>query len=181
MAVEQHTDYFALLGMPRTYHMDESELDRSYREKSKQSHPDRFATAEAAKRVSALSQSMELNKAYKTLRKPATRAEYLLFLRGVAIKDNEILDPRFLTEILEKREELQAAKHQGDPGILEKLEEEMLDQREEVLARVGDLFSTLESEGGQSLVESIKRELIVLRYVNRYLKEFDDIDSQVLQ
>ena len=60
--------------------------------------------------MAALSRSRALNDAYQTLKKPVARAEYLLERAGVTIGDNERLDPAFLMEILELREELAEAR-----------------------------------------------------------------------
>ena len=169
-------DHFSLLGVPRRYHIDLTELERCYLALSKKHHPDRFVTAEPSERIAALQQSMALNQAYKALKKPISRAEYLLSLAGVAVDDNEKLDPSFLMEVLEWREELQEAKQKGASHVVSELEEKALDRRDETLARVGEQFLRLEQEPGlnKELLNEIKRELILLRYIARYLEAFED-------
>ena len=169
-------DYFSLLGVSRAYHLNADELEQKYLTLSKERHPDRFVKAETRKRVAALQESMELNNAYKTLKKPVSRAEYLLTLEGVEIGANETLDPNFLAEMLEWREELQQAKQRTDGPAIRKLEEQALDRRDEALVRIGRHFSVLASAADKSaLLDEVKRELILLRYVHRYLEVFDDL------
>lgn len=167
-------DYFDLLGIPRRYQVDIAELERRYLERSKEVHPDRFATAEAARRVQALQESMELNRAYNTLKKPVPRAEYLLAAQGVDIGDNEQLDPGFLMHVLEAREELAEARAAGDAARLSRLRDEMERERAAAQERVADQFAAWEGDGDGAHLQAIKRELILLRYVRRYLEQFDD-------
>lgn len=182
------TDLYALLGLEERFAIDLDELERRYLERSREVHPDRFVNAAASQRVSALQQSMELNNAFKTLKKPMTRAEYLLRRHGVAIGDNEQLDPGFLMEMLEMREELQEARAAGQSGRVRELERAMLKRRDEAMGRVAVLFAALErsagspgstasagaGSGAQAGLDEIKQEIILLRYIHRYLEAIED-------
>ena len=172
------SDYFDLLGLPRLYHIDLDTLEAHYLERSKRVHPDRFVNADAKQRVAALQQSMTLNNAYKTLRKPIARAEYLLERAGVVIGPNEAVAPSFLMEVLELREELADAKHAGDTALLGRLADQMQDRRDAALAHVGGLFrgNAAWSDDANTIAE-IKTQLVLLRYINRYLDEFDEDDA----
>jgi molecular chaperone HscB len=171
------TSYFEILGLPERYDIDAAELERAYHERSKALHPDRFAAAPAAERVAALQQSMGLNEAYKALKKPQSRAEYLLRRAGVTIGGNERLDPQFLMEILELREELAEARHRGDLALVGRLEAAMKGRRDATLASLGPLFARAAASSGASggerdaVLADIKAALILLRYVVRYLEE----------
>ncbi len=167
-------DHFAVLGVNRSYALDIDELETRYLERSKKVHPDRFVNAEASQRVAALSSSMQLNESYKLLRSAAKRAEHLLALHGASIDGNEKLDPTFLMAILEAREELSEALAQGDRDEVARLEDSMLERKDVALDQVATLFA--EIEAGQSANErlmAIKRELIILRYVERYLEAIE--------
>ena len=171
-------DFFAQLQLERRYAVDKSDLEKRYLDRSKQVHPDRFVNAEASQRIAALSASMELNEAYKVLKNDRARAEHLLTLYGTAISSNEQLDPTFLMAILEARESLADAQAKGDTAEVTRLEEGMLDRKDEAMATVAALFAGIEA--GQETsprLAQIKRELIVLRYVERYLEaSADEID-----
>jgi molecular chaperone HscB len=175
-------DYFSLLGLPAIYDVDKDELESRYLARSREVHPDRFVGADARARVEALGATMELNEAYKILRDDARRAEHLLARHGLTIGGNEQLDPGFLMEVLEAREELAEAQAAGDQAAIARLEDAMLDRRDAALAEIARLWEVVEagpdsmSDEAQPL-EAIRRELIVLRYVARYLEATDgDLD-----
>lgn len=159
-------DPFALLGLPVAYDIDPAALERAFFERSKAVHPDRVAGAPAAERVVALSRSRALNDAYQLIKRPVSRAEYLLARAGVTIGDNERLDPAFLMEILELREELAGARAAGELARVEQLQGAMQARRAEALAALPGLFAAGD-------LATIKHRLIVLRYIHRYLEECD--------
>jgi molecular chaperone HscB len=171
------TGYFELFDLERTYALDVEELERRYHARSKDVHPDRFATEEASRRVEALQQSMQLNEAYKTLKKPVPRAEYLLAQHGLEIGTNEQLDPAFLMSVLEAREELATARQAGDTARLAELEDQMVDRRADAVDAVAALWAEFESSRDAAVLERVKRELILLRYLDRYLEQFEDEDD----
>jgi molecular chaperone HscB len=159
-------DPFALLGLAPAYDVDLAALERAFFERSKQLHPDRVAGAPAAERVAQLSRARALNDAYQLVKRPVARAEYLLARAGVTIGDNERLDPTFLMEILDLREELAEARAAGATARVEALQHAMQARRTEALAALPALFAAGE-------LPAIKDRLILLRYVNRYLEECD--------
>ena len=159
-------DAFGLLGLPAQFDLDPAVIERAFFDRSKELHPDRFASAPAAERVAALSKSRALNDAYQTLKKPVPRAEYLLARAGVAIGDNERLDPTFLMEILELREELAEARVAKRTSEIEKLCGVMKARRKATVDSLTPLFA-------KNDLPAIKEQLIVLRYLDRYLEECD--------
>jgi len=158
------SDLFSLLGLQPSYEIDRAALEAAYHERSKEVHPDRFAQAPAAERVAALSKARALNDAYKTLRDARQRAEYLLARAGVTIGDNERLEPELLMEFLEQREELAAARQAGRSAEVESLQAAMLTRRKAILAALSGLFAS-------GNLADAKKQLIVLRYLDRYLEE----------
>jgi molecular chaperone HscB len=159
-------DAFGLLGLPAQFNLDPTLIEQAFHDRSKELHPDRFAQAPAAERVAALSKSRALNDAYQTLKKPVPRAEYLLERAGVSIGDNERLDPTFLMEILELREELAAARVAKQTSLIEKLCGEMKARRKKSVDALTPLFEAND-------LAAIKEQLILLRYIDRYLEECD--------
>ena len=159
-------DPFALLGLAPTFDVDLAALERAFFERSKQLHPDRAGGASAAERVAVLTQSRALNDAYQLIKRPVPRAEYLLARAGVTIGDNERLDPAFLMEILELREELAEARAAGNTALVGKLQAAMQARRNDALGALSPLFAAGD-------LAAVKDRLILLRYVNRYLEECD--------
>lgn len=80
-------NFFSLFSLPRHLHIDANALEKTFYSKSRRLHPDRFASRGAEEQASALQQSSELNDAYRTLRDPILRTEYLLSLVGVALEE----------------------------------------------------------------------------------------------
>ncbi len=165
-AAATHIDAFDLLGLPERFDLDTAAIESAFFAKSRELHPDRFVSAPADERVAALSRSRALNDAYQTVKKPVPRAEYLLARAGVTIGDNERLDPSFLMEILELREELAEARVAKRTSEVEALQGKMAARRK---AAVGTLPGLFESHD----LPAIKEQLIVLRYLDRYLDECD--------
>ncbi len=84
-------DFFALFGLPRHLHLDTKALEQTFYAQSRRLHPDRFAAHPAAEQAAALGRSSALNDAYRTLRDPIHRTEYLLELEGVKLEEQSRL------------------------------------------------------------------------------------------
>ena len=86
LTIGRHGDYFAFLGVPRQLNLDASDLEQRFRALSRQFHPDYFYNATPAERRASLERSSYLNDAYRTLRNPIARVEYLLGLEGFSAR-----------------------------------------------------------------------------------------------
>src|SRR6266487_6345866 len=86
------------------------DLEQRYRALSRQFHPDYFFNAPPAERRASLERSSYLNDAYRTLRQPISRVEYLLQLEGLAARGPEEaakqVPPALLEEVFALNEEL---------------------------------------------------------------------------
>lgn len=138
--VGRSEDYFSLLGLAREYAIDLPELDRRFRELSRQLHPDRFARAEPRERRLSLERATRLNDAYRYLKDWRLRAAHLLKLAGTDpfVEARAYADPDFLEEQLEWREGLAIAIADGDAERLRRIAEdarERLRRLEEEVAR----------------------------------------------
>jgi molecular chaperone HscB len=80
-------DYFTLFSLPQHLHLDLSALEKTFYAQSRKLHPDRFAAKPAAEQQSALAASSQLNDAYRTLRDPIARTEYLLSIQGIQLEE----------------------------------------------------------------------------------------------
>src|SRR4029077_12121393 len=83
----QISDYFSFFALPRKLNLDASALERDFYRLSRELHPDRFARAPKAEQEAALERSSQLNDAYRTLKDPITRTQYLLELEGVKLEE----------------------------------------------------------------------------------------------
>jgi len=116
-------DYFSLFGLPRKLWIEMPTLEKKFLELSWKLHPDKFVNASPADQALSLKGSSELNDAYRVLRDPVARIEYLLELEGMR-KEGE-------------------HKQQAPPELLEEVFElnESLDELREAKASGGDLGS----------------------------------------
>ena len=80
-------DYFSFFGLPRKLNVDVATLEKSFYELSRRLHPDLNARAGSQEQQWSLEQSSLLNDAYRTLRDPIKRTQYLLHLEGVELEE----------------------------------------------------------------------------------------------
>jgi molecular chaperone HscB len=120
LSLGRHGDYFAFLGLPRKLNIDPAELERHFRDLSRQFHPDYFYNASPAERRASLERSSYLNDAYRTLKNPVARIEYLLDVEGVGVKGpqeaSKAVPPALLEEVFALNEELDEIREQRAAG-----------------------------------------------------------------
>ena len=80
-------DYFTFFALPRKLNLDVALLEREFYELSRKLHPDLSARADKREQEWSLEQSSLLNDAYRTLKDPIKRTEYLLRLEGVELEE----------------------------------------------------------------------------------------------
>src|SRR5512143_575947 len=159
-------DYFSFFGFPRKLNLNTAELEKEFYALSRRLHPDVFAKAEDQERTWSLEQSSMLNDAYRTLKDPIKRTEYLLRLEGVELEEQskqatekarktgelkkQVVPPDLLEEVFELNmhlEELRAQKKLGedDPALLEEIGKAKLSLEEKYDA----LFQELQTDWHQ--------------------------------
>src|ERR1043165_9922120 len=102
-------DYFEVFGLPRLLGIDAAALEKTFHELSRKYHPDYFTTASAAEKTQAVRMTALLNDAYRTLRHPVHRVEYLLSLYGFK-SDGSKVPQALLMEVFEINEQLEEVK-----------------------------------------------------------------------
>lgn len=78
-------DYFSVFGLTPRLELDLGMLEHQFHKLSRKLHPDRFARASQNEREWSLADTALLNDAYRTLKDPIHRTEYLLKLHGAEI------------------------------------------------------------------------------------------------
>jgi len=106
--VSKEADYFTCLGFPRRLTIDPQKLEAKFYELSRAFHPDFYQNKSETEQAISLSNAATLNTAYRTLRDPIQRAEYLLAIEAGAVKEIRTTPPADLfEEILELQETLE--------------------------------------------------------------------------
>lgn len=170
------SDYFAYLGLPRSFTVDADRLSEILRERSRTLHPDRFARAEPRERSLSLQHTTFLNDAVRTLRDPQRRAEYLLGLQGLKAGANDRerakVEPAFLMEMMERREELADAKAAGDGAKLAAIGEGARAERERLLKEAEAKFTQWETAPqDRTPLEAVVPILDKVRYFEQMVAE----------
>ncbi len=164
-------DHFTVLGVPRAFALDPADLERRFRERSRQLHPDRFARAEPRERRLSLERTTRLNDAFRQLRDWRLRAAYLLRLEGVDVlaEGKSLSDPEFLEEQLEWREELAHAASGADHGRLAAIAARARERLAGIERHVAESFA--DPRWRSALREEIARSLARARYYENVVAE----------
>ena len=153
-------DYFTFFGLPPKLQIDVAVLEKDFYELSRKLHPDLNAKAGSKEQEWSLEQSSLLNDAYRTLRDPIKRTQYLLKLEGIELEEQsktateqarasgevkkQIVPPDLLEEVFEVNmhlEELRMQKTMGedDPALLEEIGKAKLALETKYEALLGEL------------------------------------------
>ncbi len=151
-------NHFELFGLPERFRFDPALLDHAYHVLQGEVHPDRHAAAGATEQRIALQSSARVNEAYRALKDPVARAQYLLSLHGVDAFDetNTALSFAFLERQLERREIAETAMADGDAVALETVLSDVRVEAGELEQRVSSL---LDAEGAWEEARVAVREL----------------------
>src|SRR3981189_2505142 len=141
-------DYFTFFGFPKKLNLDTAALEKEFYALGRRLHPDMSAQANSQERAWSLEQSSLLNDAYRTLKDPIKRTEYLLRLEGVELEEQskqatekarasgelkqQVVPPDLLEEVFELNmhlEELRMQKKMGedDPALIEEIGKQKLE------------------------------------------------------
>jgi molecular chaperone HscB len=189
----ERLDHFALFDLPRKLWIEMAGLEQKFLQLSWKLHPDNFVNAPVEEQERSLKRSSEVNDAYRILRDPVARVEYLLEIEG-ARKEGEHKQqapPELLEEVFELNEsldELREAKENGgdlaalksrlesaEKGFQEKLGE--VDEQLQIAAQQWD--AALEANAGDNdrkaimirLNELLNRRSYIRNLVNNVQKE----------
>jgi molecular chaperone HscB len=153
-------DYFAFFGLPYKLNLETATLEREFFSLSRHLHPDSTAGSSSQEQQWSLEQSSQLNDAYRTLKDPISRTEYLLRLQGVRLEEQsksateearrsgtakkQIVPPDLLERVFElnmQMEEARMNKKMGQPD--RSLMLELQDSRKQLLAKYDGMMQEL--------------------------------------
>jgi molecular chaperone HscB len=192
LALGRHGDYFLFFGLPRRLIIDQAQLERRFRDLSRQFHPDYFYNAPPAERLASLERSSYLNDAYRALRNPISRIEHLLAIEGLPSAKSEDgtakVPPGLLEQVFELNEQLDEIRESresgGDPASLrERLDSarKPIDlKREEHEREVESLSATWDQQmaagdaaAKRATLEALRERLLERNYINNLLASID--------
>lgn len=183
--------YFEIFQLPRKLALDTSALERTFYKLSRKLHPDVYAQAVEQEQQWSLEQTSLLNDAYRALRNPVTRTEYLLRLEGVEIEQDRSAEngakresrvpPDLLEEVFElnmQLEEMRMNRKMGedDPQLrsdLEKAKAQFEGQMAESDAQLQVLWTkwdTALDAGNDASKAETKDKLVALLDRRRYVR-----------
>src|SRR2546426_4071060 len=148
LQLPQRIDYFALFEMPRKLWIEMNGLEQKFLQLSWKLHPDNFVNATEQERELSLKRSSELNDAYRTLRDPVARVEYLLVIEAARKEDQhkqqaplELLEEVF--ELNESLDDLREAKASG--GALAALKSRLESAEKSFQEKLGEVDTQLQA------------------------------------
>jgi molecular chaperone HscB len=138
-------NYFEVFGLPRVLGIDIKDLEKRFHQLSRQHHPDYFAAAPPAEKQRALRMTALLNDAYRTLRHPVDRVEYLLSLEGLK-PDGSKVPQSLLMEVFEINEQLESVKRgSATPAEIEEIRDQIREKRDRFAAQLETASSEWDS------------------------------------
>src|SRR3954452_10570379 len=130
---------FEFFGLRKKLNLNEQQLQKEVYALSRKLHPDVYARATANEQEWSLQKTSQLNDAYRTLKDPITRTQYLLSLEGIQLEEQsksatdaarqsgeekkQVVPPELLEEVFELNMQLQELKTgERDPETIAQLE-----------------------------------------------------------
>ncbi len=187
-------DYFSFFGLERKLGLDLAALERRFYELSWKLHPDNFHNASAREQELSLEKASVLNDAWRTLRDPVARVEYLLSLEGVR-REGEIKQqapPDLLAEVFELNEyleELRAARRAGGnaPQMqelrhhLEEARASFQQKLDDVLQELAAQFPTFDTANDQAARKSALEKMSEILNRHSYIRNLVHNVSEELE
>jgi molecular chaperone HscB len=178
-------DYFSFLSLPRKLNLDVADLEQRYRALSRQFHPDFYYNAPPAERRASLENTSYLNDAYRTLKNPVARIEYLLKVEGVLTPTVErdgfsragAPPPGLLEEVFALNEELDEIRQARSNGTsaealkarLEHARKPVEDKRDAHERDLKDLAARWDATGDRRTLEALRERILERNYINNLL------------
>jgi molecular chaperone HscB len=182
------SDYFSVFGLPRKLQVDLAALQARFYDLSRQHHPDFHQAASEAVQAATLERSALINRAYRALRDPFARLEYLIALEeGRDTREGDPVKPKTPTDLLAEMLEIQEAIEEARTGGLTADARARLDdERQALLARraaeeaaiverFADWDRLVDTEGDRSpLIEQFKRAFGRRAYLRTVIDDLGD-------
>jgi molecular chaperone HscB len=179
-------NYFSVFSLEPRLNLDLAALEREFHRLSRKLHPDRFARAGENEREWSLTDTALLNDAYRTLKDPVHRTEYLLKLQGAEIgeehsgkdrRDPSRVPPDLLEEVFDlnmQLEEMRMGRKMGE--VDEQLEKDLTQAKAKFESLLDEVDRDLRDqwrawdEGGEAERKAAEATMVALLDRRRYLR-----------
>ncbi|MEN8148947.1 MAG: Fe-S protein assembly co-chaperone HscB [Planctomycetota bacterium] len=152
-------DHFEVFDLPRRLGIDAKSLTAKFLELSREVHPDRNTSADAAALGDVQRKSARVNDAYRVLKDRIARAEYLLELEGVERPEGEAkCPPDLLEEVFTLRESMM----EGDAEAARAKAKSHLAEAESSLDR---LYAEYDEAADAAVLDRLRKALDRRRFV----------------
>lgn len=165
----QQADYFSLFDFKPQFNIDQDALKQRYLELQMQIHPDRYADKSAQEQRVAVQLTTQINDAYKTLKNPVSRAQYLLKLKAPSASAK--LAPEFLMQQMELHEQLDDIKSNQSIESLHVI-------KHQVQSLQDDLLQTMAQQLEQQQWNTAYQSIEGLQFYVRLLQQIDDLEFE---
>ncbi|HTW82341.1 MAG TPA: Fe-S protein assembly co-chaperone HscB [Terracidiphilus sp.] len=178
-------DYFTVFGLEPRLNIDLAALESEFHRLSRKLHPDRFARATESEKEWSLADTALLNDAYRTLKDPLRRTEYLLKREGAEIgeehsgkdrRDPSRVPPDLLEEVFDlnmQLEEMRMARASGETDA--ELEKNLTEAKKKFDGLLNEVDVDLRAqwnawdEGGEAQRKAAQSAMVALLDRRRYL------------
>ena len=162
-------NYYEFLGLPASLALDSTELEKQFYSLSRKYHPDMHARKSPAERQQAEENTALLNDAYRTLRDPIARAEYLLKLQGFDIGEQGSKDVP--PELLEEVFELNMALEEADGPQIEAARARFEGMRAELDREMQQKFEEWDDTNSRDTLAAIRGLLNHRKYITNLIEK----------
>lgn len=171
------SNYYDFFGLEHKLDLDLPDLEKRFYALSRQYHPDRYTLKSREEQQYALDATAILNDAYRTLRDPLARAEYLLKENGFDIGEqgSKNVPPELLEEVFELNmalEELRGGDDSARPA-LEEARNKFVAMRDEIDAELQSRFAEYDRTRERNVLSDIRGILNRRRYVRNLVNEVE--------
>lgn len=168
-------DYFDFFDIPRKLALDPAELQKRFYELSRQLHPDRFTRRSSEEQEYSLRATAILNDAYRVLRDPLQRAEYVLRQEGFDIGEQRSKDvpPELLEEVFELNMALEELR-MGDDDARPQLEQagrRFAEMRDGIDRELAVIFDKYDAASSRETLAEIRGVLDRRRYIQNLIRD----------
>jgi len=153
--------YFEIFEIQPRLSLDPASLQRRFYELSRRYHPDRSS--------GSTDQSALLNDAFRTLRDPVARAEYVLRLHGFDLNSRDV-PPDLLEEVFE----FNVAVEESDSAQLDHFRERFSSMLGEIDSSLESAFSHWDSSRSQEILDQIRSLLNRRKYIHNLVRTIHD-------